>query len=359
MLSIEQSKLLIHLKQYGVADRETCNLFVDDNALRPLLRYKYISYHDWVYRLLKKGSEETVHIQPLVTVNGNTSVIERALKTSRLAALFVKMGIQSAGVLRNNVFIPSPKWREIRKGVTSTAMFNGVLCRGDMRLVIYDIGAGDAPWQAFAETSLFYQKYAYQTRATGMILVCDGDPIKIAEQILRYTISNRKALMKRTKLESDKKWSYSTGPIRLRPNYEKVYITDKSGLAETLELAINAQKLTDYFNNYYVENFNGVKNTYDRGEGDVEVGETRYFIDVHGDLLKFALLYNTVKNSVRFYKNVDDNGNRFAVRHLTYNIVITKEYERLAKLYDLPYEYSIVEDNWIREILDGRDSEEH
>jgi len=351
MISVEQLKLLIHLKQYGVADKETCHLFVSDNALRPLLRYKYISYHDWVYRLLKKGAEETAHIQPLVTVNGNPGVIERALKTSRLAALFVKLGIQSAGVLRDNVFIPSNKWREIRKGVLSTARFNGMLIHNGIKLAVYDIGRGNMDWQAFAEGSLFYQKYGnYQNQPTGMLLVCDGDPIGIAEQILRYTISNRKALMKRTRLETDKKWSYSTGPIRLRPNYERVYITDTGGLAETLRMAECAKKFVDYFMEY----LHGTDGQYGY---DVDVHPMRYFVNPQGDLLKFAKCFDTVKSNVKYNEAVKASGK--PAPQVDYHMILSQKYERIVKMYDLPFSYTIVKDSFIQEMLYGTDSEEH
>ena len=77
MLNLEQLKLLVHLKQYIVANKETCTVFADEYALRPLIRYKYISHRNGIYRLLKKGAEVTEHIQPLITVSGNSEVSVR------------------------------------------------------------------------------------------------------------------------------------------------------------------------------------------------------------------------------------------------------------------------------------------
>ena len=348
MLSVAQLRLLVHLKQYTVANREICTLFADDYSLRPLMRYKYISSNNGIYRLLKKGFEVTAHIQQLITIGGNAEVIERAIKTSRLAAIFTNMGIQGTGTLRANVFIPSNKWREIRQGITSTARFNGILCYKDMRLAVYDIGDGNMEWQAYAETSLFFRNYGtYENRATGMLLICDGEPLDIAEQILRHTISNRKALMKQTKLESDKKWSYSTGSIRLRPNYEKVYIADKIGIFETLRMAENEQRFVDYF----IDKFHGTKGD---GSYDIEVYPTRYFVNPQGDLLKFAKYYDTLKSAVKFRESMKDR--EFSMPDVKYHILISEKFEKLVKLYNLPIEYTVVDNNLIKEISNGTDN---
>ena len=353
MLKIEQVRLLVHLKQYSVANKEICEMFADGCSLRPMLRYRYISYGNGIYRLLKKGFEMTEHIQPLITVSGNTEVIERALKTSRLAAIFANLGIQSAGVLRENVFIPSNKWREIRDGITSTARFNGMLCYRGMRLAVYDIGDGDMEWQKFAEGSLFFRKYGtYENRATGMLMVCDGDPVCIAETILRYTISKRKELLKRTKLETDKKWAYSLKPICVKENYEKVYITDKNNIAETLRLAECEQEFLEYF----IDSLQG-KNAARDGY-DIDVHPSRYFVNPQGDLLKFAKLYDTVKNMVEFHKS--ETAKQFPGPDIKYHVLVSKRFERLAKLYDLPVYYTVVDDNLIKEIIEnGTDYEKH
>ena len=136
MLNVSQMRVLVHLKQYGVANQETCFKFLDDYKLRPLIRNKYISHHDDMYRLLKKGFEQTAHIQPLVTISGNAKVIERALHTSYIAALYAKMGIDSSGVFMGNTFISFNKWREIRDGIISTTRFHGMLIHNHVRLAV-------------------------------------------------------------------------------------------------------------------------------------------------------------------------------------------------------------------------------
>jgi hypothetical protein len=326
-------------------------MFVGEYSLRPLVRYKYLSHHNEIYRLLKKGFELTFHIQTLVTITGNASVIERGLRTSYVAALFAMAGINSFGFQQNNAFIPSNKWREIRSGIISTTRFNGMLCYKNMRLAVYYIGNGDFEWQAFAEGSLFFRKYGtYESRATGMLLICDGDYIGIAEKILRYTISNRKALLKRTQLESNKKRAYSIGQIRLRPNYEKVYITDKNDLQKTLQMAENEENFVEYFANC----LNGHKTI---GEDyDIEVHPDRYFVNPQGDLLKFATFFNTVKSHVNFIEHMKEKEQDY-VSLTKHHILIDKKFEKIARIYDnLPFETHTVDDNLIGGILSGADN---
>jgi len=349
MLSFEQLRLLVHLKQYGIAGKETCLMFVGEYSLRPLIRHKYISRNNEIYRLLKKGFELTSHVQILVTITGNAGVIERGLRTSYVAALFGMAGINSSGMLRNNAFIPSNKWREIRDGIISTTRFNGMLCYKGLRLAVYYIGNGDFEWQAFAEGSLFFRKYrTYETQATGMMLICDGDYIGIAEKILRFTISNRKALLKRTSLESNRKRVYSVGQIRLRSNYEKVYITDKNDLLHTLQMAANEERFVDYF----VAKSQGMRG---RDECDFEVYPNRYFVNLQGDLLKFAMFYDMTKNSVAFVEHMKEKGENYE-SPIKHHILVSKKFERIAKMYDFPFTSHIVGDDLIGGILNGANS---
>lgn len=94
-------------------------------------------------------------------------------------------------------FIPSPCWRKIATGILSTTRFIGMLITDDKKYAIYDIGDGNMEWQVRAESSLFYTRYGrYETCADGMIMICDEDKrMKIAENIIRQTMWNRKQLM--------------------------------------------------------------------------------------------------------------------------------------------------------------------
>ena len=120
--------------------------------------------------------------------------------TSRVAALLWHQGIpfiENIPDKGENSFIPSPVWRKIREGITSTARFNGILFLNGKRLVVYHIGDGNMDWQTFAERSLFFQNYGkYDDRATGMLLICDnGKGPEIAQNIIRETMYYRKRLL--------------------------------------------------------------------------------------------------------------------------------------------------------------------
>ena len=260
------------------------------------------------------------------------------------------MGYRSTDALRDNSFIPSNKWRELRRGITSTAKFNGVLCYNGMRLAVYDIGNGDMEWQTFAEGSLFFRKYGtYETQMTGMLWVCDGNEIDIAEQILRYTISKRSELMKHSKLETNKKWAYSFRPLCLKPNYEKVFITDRNNIAETLRMAECEKRFVDYFTDY-------LHGTEGQDGYDIDVHPKRYFVNPQGDLLKFAKCFDTVKSKVRFYEEMKEKN--YPIENVEYHILISRKFEKIVKMYDLPFGYSIIPNKFIREVLYGTDNEE-
>lgn len=348
MLSVNQMRLLVHLKQYGVANQETCFKFLDDYKLRPLIRNKYISHHHDLYRLLKKGLEQTAHIQPLVTISGNAKVIERALHTSYIAALFAEMGIGSSGILLDHTFIPSNKWREIRGGIISTTRFHGMLIRNHVRLAVYYIGDGTMEWQAFAEGSLFFRNYgSCETQATGMLLICDRDAGGIAEKIIRYTMWNRKSLIKDGyQFESDKRRAYSTAPIRLRSTYHKVYISSADDLKKTMEMIENEYVFVDYFMSYF-KGSKGEMNKY-----DIEAYPIRYVINPQGDLLKFVRFFDMIKAAKKFEK--EQHAVYANLPKVSYYLLTSKKYERIAKMYnDLLFDIKIMKNSIVEGILNG------
>jgi len=45
---------------------------------------------------------------------------------------------------------------------------------------------------------------------------------------------------------------------------------------------------------------------------------------------------------------------------IKYHMLISKKFEKLIKIYDLPIEYTVVEDNLMKEIIEnGTDNEKH
>lgn len=80
-----------------------------------------------------------------------------------------------------------------------------------------------------------------------MILICDdGKRNAIARQIIRQTMWYRKTLLRDQYAETDKPIKYSRSPIRLRTQYEHVYLTTPALLIKSLDRI--------YDEEYYIEN---------------------------------------------------------------------------------------------------------
>ena len=147
-----------------------------------------------------------------------------------MAVLMEEHGIPAVGKVPESaepVFIPSACWLRIAPGILSTTRFVGMLLAGKEKLAVYDIGDGSMEWQVRAEGSLFYTKYSnYETKATGMILMCqDGKRNKTARNIIRQTMWSRRRLLSDICLERNKPTCWSRSPIKLRSQYEHVYLT--------------------------------------------------------------------------------------------------------------------------------------
>lgn len=105
------------------------------------------------------------------------------------------------------------------------------------KYAVYDIGDGSLEWQVRAESSLFYTKFGdYETKADGMIMICDsGKRNMIAENIIRHTMWNRKTLLNEQYTERKRPVSFSRSPIKLRTQYEHVYLIAKDKLKDGLK----------------------------------------------------------------------------------------------------------------------------
>ena len=199
------------------------------------------------------------------------------------------------------VFIPSACWRKIAKGILSTTRFAGVLAAHGKLYAVYDIGDGTMDWQLRAESSLFYHKYgSFETKADGMILICeDSRRNEIAKQIIRQTMWARKTLLKDRYAETDKPVRYSRSPIKLRTQYEHVYLTTPALLKTSLERI--------YGEEYHIQH--AVKNSYrshDPSQGDVEVYPNRYYLNPAFDLLKLVHFFAAVKGDKEYEEDPDN-----------------------------------------------------
>lgn len=305
-MSLQKNQLILirHLIRYNILDYESCLELLDiENTVdkiamsymfRPLTKYNYISKNKNGYvTILKKGRALFPKEHRYITEGSSEQSKQRVLQVSRIAASMEKLGIPNSDKLLNNTdiyFIPSACWRNIAPGILSTTRFVGMLLAKDKKYAVYDIGDGSLEWQVRAESSLFYTKYGdYETKADGMIMICDsGKRNMIAENIIRQTMWNRKSLLKEQYAERERPVRFSRSPIKLRTQYEHVYLIAKDKLKDGLKWIVNE----DYIIANTIKNGQELK---DPKLGDIEVWPLRYFINPAFDLLKLVYFFSVVK----------------------------------------------------------------
>lgn len=301
-----QLQLLRHLARFNLLDYSSCleMLDVDETgnrtrlsyAFRPLTKNKYVSKRkDGSVSILAKGRALFPEIKPLIAAGGGASETRRVIEVSRMAALMEKNGVPAVGSIPASpepCFIPSACWRSIAPGILSTTRFTGMLVAGEHRLAVYDIGEGIMEWQVRAEGSLFYTKYgSYETKATGMLLICHKEArIKVARNIIRQTMWNRRQLLQESCLERDRPTRWSRSPIKLRATYEHVYLTSPEQLSVSLRRILDEEK---YIQALCAEN-SGTR-LGSQGVGDIEVWPRHLFVNPACDLLKFVRFFSAVK----------------------------------------------------------------
>lgn len=299
-----QLKLLRHLARFNLLGYEDClemlktetimNRTALSYAFRPLTKNQYVSKRkDGCVSILAKGRELFPELEPLISAGGGETERKRVMTVSRMAALMEKNGVPTAAQLPKTgepCFIPSACWRVIVPGILSTTRFVGMIVGYGQRLAVYDIGDGRMDWQMRAEGSLFYTKYgSTNTSATGMLLVCQEDKRnEAAKSIIRQTMWSRKQLLKNNCLERDRPTRWSHSPIKLKAQYERVYLTTPELLAESLEII--------WAEDEYIEALCG-EGTRTKGsqQGDIEIWPRRLFVNPATDLLKYVYFFSAVK----------------------------------------------------------------
>ena len=248
-LHYNQELLLAHLAQFNLLCYEDCLELLKtpsqterrdlSYAFRPLTKNGYISKSkDGCVSILDKGRSLFPEITPLISVGGGEQERKRVMQVSRMAMWMAEQGF-FAGPKASSlsiVFIPSARWRDIAPGILSTSRFVGMLVGSGQRLAVYDIGDGRMDWQTRAESSLFYTKYGQaKTQATGMLMVCqEGKRVEVAQNIIRQTMWHRKQLLKEHCAERNRPTRWSRSPIRLRAQYQHVYLTTRSQIGQSL-----------------------------------------------------------------------------------------------------------------------------
>ena len=330
-----QLKLIQHLIRLNIMAYEECLKFLDTEntgdmvamsyAFRPLTKNGYVSKSkDGVVTVLQKGRNLFSDEGPLISTASKGKPRERVLQVSKVCMWMERISITISGELMDTeepYFIPSACWRKIGKGILSTTRFAGMLMAYDKRYAVYDIGDGTMDWQLRAESSLFYYKYgSFETKADGMILICDdGNRDEIARQIIRQTMWSRKTLLKDRYTETDKPVRYSKSPIKLRTQYEHVYLTTPNTLSKSLDRI--------YDEEYYIAN--GVRGAHrldERKLGDVEVYPIRYYLNPAFDILKLIHFFAEVKDDL-------DMAQDGYVSPIEYFMVVYPEDLEVARMY--------------------------
>ena len=307
-----QITLIKHLCLYNALDYQSCLHMLDPYELmspversyefRPLTRLGYLKKHsDGIVTILVKGRKLFPDLAPLISAGGPKTV-SRVIQVSRMAMLLHEADVPSLGGFSDFKwfhFIPSACWRDLAPGILSSTKFLGMLMMpGARRYAVYDIEDGKMEWQAKAEGSLFYTKHgSYQTRATGMIFVCSEEKrVEAAKNIIRQTMWLRKQLLKHDRIERDKPARWSHAPIRLKADYEHVYLTTHKRLRESII-------------RIYSEEISGrlfctrAKHASSPAECDYEDWPYRYFCNYATDLLKLVYFFAAVKNHAEALRN--------------------------------------------------------
>ena len=154
-----------------------------------------------------------------------------------------------------------------------------------------------------------------------MILICDDEKRDaVATNIIRQTMWHRKSLMNENYTERERPVRFSRSPIKLRTQYERVYLTTPKTLKKSL------------FRIYNEDNTirkclkNGVL-TYDPKIGDFEIWPERFYINPALDLLKLVYYFSAVK------LDIYDENETGCKSGITYSIAMHKEDKPILDMY--------------------------
>lgn len=333
-----QLNLIRHLIRFNLMAYEDCLSFLDTDktgnkvalayVFRPLTKNKYLSKNKkGVVSALKKGRALFPEETPLISTATGTVAQQRVIQVSRVAMWLERCGIPAYAELQETeepYFVPSACWRSIVKGILSTTRFAGMLLAYGKRYAVYDIGDGTMEWQIRAEASLFFSTgLRFHTRAHGMILICkDGRRNDVAKQIIRQTMWGRKTLLKEQYSQTDKPVRYSRSPIKLRAQYEHVYLTTPAMLVESLERIYDERETIETS----IEE--GVR-SYHPKEGNWENWPQRYFLNPAFDILMMVYFFSAVKG-LRSLLEADPASH---IKQLRYILCVHPEDMEVAQMY--------------------------
>lgn len=329
--------LIEHLCLYNALDYQSCLHILDPDEqktptersyiFRPLTKNGYLKKRkDGTVAILAKGRELFPDVTPLISLGG-PKTLDRVIKVSHMAMLLGEIGIPSFGEINDYkrlYFIPSARWRTIGRGILSSTLFLGMLVMpGDRRYAVYDIEDGKMEWQARAEGSLLYIKNGdRETRATGMIFVCSEEKrLSVAENIIRQTMWYRKQLLKHDRIERTKPTRWSSHPIKLKADYEHVYLTTPQRLRESIMRIYGEDAAGRVF-------CPDARRMSEPALGDYEDWPYRYFCNSACDLLKFVYFFAAVKKHTELLRN-----NPLISKEPYYRVCIRPEDRPILEMY--------------------------
>ncbi len=196
-------------------------------------------------------------------------------------------------------------------------------------------------WQSRGEGSLFNTKYGtYETKATGMLLICREDVRdKVAENIIRQTMWHRRQLLSTSYAERNKPARWSRSPIRLRTQYEHVYLTTPERLEKSLQ--------TIWGEESYIEEFleDGTRMS-SPVQGDIERWPYRYFVNPACDLLKYVYFFSAAKELLKLLEDPSvQTPLRYAICYDEGDVGILRMYPDVIEMEGMQfYEYRSTED---------------
>ena len=307
-LHINQINLLWHLALFNLLDYESCLELLKTEAktdrtelsyaFRPLTKNGYVSKRkDGCVSILAKGRALFPELEPLISAGGGEAERKRVMAVSRMAMWMEKQGFPAMGELPDGpgiFFIPSACWRKIAPGILSTTRFVGMLVGCQKKLAVYDIGDGHMEWQVRAEGSLFYTKYgSYETRATGMLMVCKEDKRdEVAQNIIRQTMWSRKQLLSTHCSERSRPVRWSHAPIKLKAEFEHVYLTTPHRIQKDIWSILREEGMIRSLSGEEGLQL-GAQNT-----ADIELWPRRLFVSPATDLPKYVRFFAAVKDSL-------------------------------------------------------------
>ena len=114
--------------------------------------------------------------------------------------------------------------------------------------------------------------------------------MKAARNIIRQTMWNRRQLLREGCAERNRPVKWSRSPIKLKAQYEHVYLTTPEALPVSLQRILEEER---YLQTLCVKNSGTLLGS--QGIGDIEVHPRRLFVNPACDLLKFVRFFSAAK----------------------------------------------------------------